>query len=157
MATTNYTGTTVTSGVPTVNQQGSWQAGSKVYVIKNTVDLTGGALVDDDVYQVLGIPANTLVLTVSMRIDTAAVGTTCTLDVGDGDGSNSWDDAVDGKATALTYTHAVVGTDAYASATVSPGGKFYGTSDTVDVTAEAITAITAGPKFTLWAVCVDLS
>lgn len=156
MATVNNTGTTVTSGVPEAVVP--YNGLNKFYVIKNTIDLTGGAMTAGDIYQSLAIPANTLVLTVSMRIDTPAVGTTCTIDIGETDDSAvSWDDGVNGKAAAATYTHALVGTDAGASTTVSPGGKFYGTAQTIDVLMQAITAITAGPKYTLFALCVDMS
>lgn len=158
MSTYNKTGTTVTSGVPKAAiPHGS---AGKFYVIEQQVDLSGGAIVDNDIYQCLAIPANTQVMNVRVRIDTPAVGTSLAIDVGIA-GSNGWDDAIDGKAAAGTYTTSVCGTDAEAVApTVCASGlqgTYYATADTIDVTMEAAVAITAGPKFTIFATCVDFN
>lgn len=126
---------------------------NKVYVMKNTVDLTGGAITQADVYQLLAIPADTLVMNVKIEWLTAAVGTTLTVNIGDGDGTNSWDASVDGKVGSTTFTHSVVGTDAYAAAAAQ--GKFYDAVDSIDMVMTTATAITAGPKFTIFALCVD--
>ena len=152
MATYNVTGATLTSGVPT-HEQSPLAGVGKVYVLKQTVDLTGDAIVDDDIYRCLCIPEDTMVLQVKVKIVTAAVGTSLAMDVGDGDGANSWDDAIDAKATADTWTTSIVGTDAYA--VCANLGKFYETADTIDVVMEAASSITAGPSFTIYALCVD--
>jgi len=151
MSTINSTGTTVTSGVP--EAQIPYNGINKIYVLKNTVDLTGGAITQADVYQCLAVPEDTLVLQVKIEWLTAAVGTTLTTNIGDGDGTNSWDASVDGKSTAGTWTTSLVGTDAYAAAAAI--GKFYETADTIDMVMTTATAITAGPKFTIYALCVD--
>lgn len=155
MATYNRTGTTVTSGVP--SPVGVPHVGpGRVYVLHNTVDLTGDAMTAADIYQVLPIPVGTQVLMVKLKILTAAVGTTCTIDVGVG-GDNTWDDAINGKTEG--WNHSVDGTDSKQPSTGASGvgGVFVSTADTIDVTMEAITAITAGPKFTLFAMCVDFN
>lgn len=133
---------------------------NKVYVASQTVDLTGGAITDNDIYQCMAIPANTQVMSIRVKIVTPAVGTSLAMDVGIA-GDNGWDDAIDGKAAAGTYTTSVCGTDAYA---VSPAasasglqGTYYATADSIDVTMEAAVAITAGPKFVLYAFCVDFN
>lgn len=151
MATYNKTGTTVTSGVPeaSIPHRGI----QRHYVLRQTVDLTDDAMVSADVFQALAVLEDTLVQQVKIEMLTPAVGTTLTMDVGDGDGTNSWDDAVDGKGAAGTWTSSAVGTDAYASA--ANMGKFYEAGDTIDVLMEVATAITAGPKFIIYAYCVD--
>jgi hypothetical protein len=135
----------------------------RTYVLSNEVDLTGDAIVQADVYQVLSVPPNTLVESVHIIIDTAAVGTTLTMNVGDGGSTAGWIGSTDGKATAGTYDHSTVGTDARAVAVNN--GYFYGnsgtvalpTGDTIDVVMTTATSITAGPKFRLFAVCSDLN
>lgn len=123
------------------------------YLLRQTVDLTGGALTTGDVYQCLPVPKNVLVKKVEVEIITPAVGTTCTLDCGDGDGHDSWDSQFDGKAVAGTVTASAVGTDAYASA--ANRGKKYTAADSIDITIHAATAITAGPKFEIRAIVED--
>lgn len=159
MATTyNKTGTTLVSGVPSVSDRGAYMSGSDIYVMRNSVDLTGMALVDNDLFQCLAIPADTVVLNVYLKIITAAVGTTCTMDIGIGGTGTEWDDGLDGKATAGTVTGSIVGTDGGTNATYGAGGgTLYTTADTIDVYMEAITSITAGPKFEIYAVCINLN
>ena len=136
---------------------------TRCHVLWGQFDLTGSAIVQGDVYQCLSVPPNTLVESVHIRIDTAAVGTTLTMNVGDGGSTAGWIGSTDGKATAGTYDHSTVGTDARAVA--ANNGYFYGnsgtvaapTGDSIDVVMTTATAITAGPKFTLWAVCTDLN
>jgi len=157
MATINLTGTTVTAGVPSPAAQPHKNYG-KMYVAKVTVDLTGGAITDDDVYQVFAIPAKTHIVCIRSRVVTAAVGTSLAMDIGIG-GSNGWNDAIDGKTAADTVS--VCGTDAeaVAPATNAAGmqGTYYATADTIDLTMEAAVAITAGPKVELYIVCVDFN
>lgn len=148
MATIDKTGVGPTAGkIP-------YAGINKLYVVKNTLDLTGVIPVANDVYQMLPIPANTLVLGVMVKWLTAAVGTSGTIDVGDGSGTDSWDAAVSTKTTINTYTSSTNGTDAYAA---NPG-KVYATADSIDVLIKAVHAdTTAGPKFTIYAVCADLN
>ena len=157
MANIDKTGTTPTLGVI------PGQDRTARYILKNVVDLTGGAITQADVYQVLPVPPNTLVESVHLQINTAAVGTTLTMNIGDGGSTAGWMGSTDGKATAGTYDHSTVGTDARAVA--ANNGFFYANAgtvavplgDSIDVVMTTATAITAGPKFTLWAVCTDLN
>lgn len=147
MANIDKTGCGTTNGV--VPHSGA----GKVYVMKNTIDLTDDAITAADVYQVLAIPANTRVKNVVCEIETAAVGTTLTMDIGDGGATNGWDASVNGMATAGTVTSSAVGTDARAAA--ASQGYLYTTADSIDIVMTTATAITAGPKLTLYAECVD--
>jgi len=147
MANIDMTGCTPTLG------QIPYAGLNKVYVLRNVVDLTADAIVENDVYQCLAIPADTLVMNVKVEIITAAVGTTLTMDIGDGSGVDSWDADVNGKGTAGTFTHSIVGTDAYAVAAAQ--GTFYDAADSIDVVMDVATAITAGPKFAISALCID--
>jgi hypothetical protein len=156
MATYNNTGVTVTSGVPATTSVPHSGVG-KVYLAQQTLDLSAyvtadGPLTVDAIHQVLVIPKNTLVMQVTVVVDTAAVGSTLTADLGDASGDNSWNDAIDIK-TAGTYIFSTVGTDAYGSA--ANMGKFYTAADTIDLVIEASTAITAGPILRVFALCVD--
>lgn len=149
MATIDCTGTGPTAGAT------PYMGVGKVYVAKGIMDATAGAMTTGDVYQVIGIPADTLVMHVSVEVLTAATGTTCTLDVGDGSGANSWDNDINGKATAGTITHSIVGTDAYAVA--ASQGKFYDAADSIDVVVDTATDITAGCKLAVYALCVSFN
>lgn len=145
MATIDKTGGAATAGkIP-------YASLNKAVVIESTIDLTAGAITQGDVYQVLAIPAGTLVTSVHIQILTPAVGTTLTMNVGDGGSTAGWIGSTDGKATANTWDHSTVGTDARSVAADS--GYFYATADSIDVVMTTATAITAGPKFKLAAVC----
>lgn len=149
MADIDKTGTGALLGVKPLDGLG------KVYVLKQTIDLTGGAITQADVYQVLAIPAKTKVIEVMSRVLTAAVGTTLTMNIGDGGATNGWDASVDGKATAGTESFTANGTDARAVATGN--GYYYDSADSIDIVMTTATAITAGPKIELIALCVDYS
>lgn len=126
----------------------------KSFVLSNVIDLTGVIPVANDIYQCLPVPAGTLVRAVKIKWITPMVGTSGTIDVGDGAGVDSWDAAVDCKTSAGTFTHSIVGTDAFAVA--ASDGKFYASADSIDVKIKAIHAdATAGAKFKIMAFCVD--
>ena len=143
-----------TGGAPTGGNR-PHNSGTKSYVLSNTVDLSAGAITAADVYQVLAVPINTLVESVHIQILKPAVGTTLTMDVGDGGSSAGWLGSTDGKAVANTFDHSTVGTDARAVA--ANNGYFYTAADSIDVVMTTATAITAGPKFRITAVCSDLN
>lgn len=150
MADIDLTGTGPTTG------QVPFTGVNRHYVLQNTVDLTGGAITQGDVYQCLAIPANTRVGSVKIFQHTAAVGTTLTMNVGDGGATNGWDASVDGKGTADTWiAQSAVGTDARAAA--ASQGYFYTSGDSIDVVMTTATSITAGPKFTIFAECTDFN
>lgn len=142
MANIDLTGTTPLLGVIPAGAFG------KAFTIAATFDLTAGAITQADVYQCIGLPLGVLVESVHIRIDTPAVGTTLTMNVGDGGSTAGWIGSTDGKATAGTYDHSTVGTDARAVA--ANNGYFYAAADSIDVVMTTATAITAGPKFTLF-------
>ena len=157
MSTFNNTGTTLTSGVPDINDLGAYGDSERSYVMKKTIDLTSGAMTAGDIYQVLAIPADTVVLNVFFKVITPAVGTTCTIDIGVGGTGVEWNDAIDGKGAAGTLSYGIVGTDAGPDAIGTSQGTLYTTADTIDVSMQAITSITAGPKFELYATCVSVN
>lgn len=142
MANIDLTGTTPLLGMIPA------EAVHKSPTISATFDLTGGAITAADVYQCIPLPAGFLAESVHIRIDTPAVGTTLTMNVGDGGSTAGWIGSTDGKATAGTFDHSTVGTDARAVA--ANNGYFYATADSIDVVMTTATAITAGPKFTLF-------
>ena len=154
MGTENLTGVTVTTGVPDTKAI-PLGAPTRVYCVEKTIDLTAYAsgdathpLTTADIKQVIPIPANTLVRAAVLRIDTAAVGTVCTIDVGPAGGA-TLATGLNGK-TAQTNAPVLIGV-----VEASVQSVWYGTADTIDVTFTTITAITAGPKFTLFIECVD--
>lgn len=149
MADIDRTGTGPTSGVIPFQRQ------TKRYVISNVVDLTAGAITAADVYQCLSIPADTLVESVHIESLKPAVGTTLTMNVGDGGATNGWMASVDGKASAGTFDHSTGGTDA--RSVIANSGYFYDSADSIDVVMTTAASITAGPKFRLSAICTDLN
>ena len=103
-----------------------------------------------DIYQCIAIPANTIVRAGVLKIITAAVGTTCTIDVGPAGGA-SMATGLNGK-TEQVNAPTLIGV-----AETSVNGVWYGTADTIDVTFTTITGITAGPKFMLMVEYVDFN
>lgn len=147
-------GTVNLTGMATVDSAAPPHAGTgKHYVMYAKVDLSSYTMVAADVYQLLAIPANTLVRNVKVKMVTPAVGTTLTGNFGDGAGADSWDAAVDLKGAAGTWTTSLVGTDAYAAAAAQ--GKFYSAADTIDLTLATVTAVTSNPVFYVYAECID--
>lgn len=148
MATIDKTGGAPTAGaIP-------YAGLNKFFTVSNTVDLTGGAITQGDVYQCLAIPAGTLVESVHIMNITPAVGTTLTVNIGDGGSTAGWIGSFDGKSAADTWDHSTVGTDARSVA--ANNGYFYAAADSIDMVMTTATAITAGPKFKITAVCVAL-
>ena len=78
----------------------------KVFVFKNTLDLSDTTGTVADVFQMIKIPADSLVLAVVPTVTTAE-GAALTFDVGDGDNADGWIDGADGNAAA-TYSVAVL-------------------------------------------------
>lgn len=104
------------------------------------------ALADNDVLEVIRVPANTYVTNVALNVTTAEGGT-LTVDVGDGADPDGYHDGVNGNAVAAYITDA-------GGATAFAHGKFYTAADTIDVTTvnAADTAV-----MTLTVVMVDCS
>lgn len=159
MATYNYTGTTVTSGVPTINDLGPYNSGNSSYVLKTKIDLTdkttASGLVVADVYQCLAIPADTVVLNVFVKVTTAATGT-LTIDVGDGDDSDDWDEDLNVAAAAGTTTYGISGTDTLCDTIGDGQGKLYATADTIDITVVSSSGA-VGPVLEIYAICFNIN
>lgn len=150
MSTFNVTGVPVASGVPSPAPV-RWDGLGKVCVAKAIIDLTGvSTMTSADIYQCIAIPANTIVRAGVLKIITAAVGTTCTIDVGPAGGA-SMATGLNGK-TEQVNAPTLIGV-----AETSVNGVWYGTADTIDVTFTTITGITAGPKFMLMVEYVDFN
>lgn len=155
MSNINKTGCTLASNVP----QGPMiphDAFTKSYVLSSTIDLTGGAMTLNDVYQLLAIPDDTKVSEVHIQLLTKPVGTAMSVTFGDGGSTAGWQNTWDLiAATAGDWKHSAIGTDARMA--TADNGYFYATADTIDMVNTAITAITAGPKFKIFAVCMDMN
>lgn len=152
MSTINKTGTTVTSGVPEAAIP--YIGKDKHYVAKTVIDLTGGAITAADIYQSLALREDTLVRSVHIEILTAPVGTSLIIDIGDGGDANGWIGSFNVTTGGEgSWDHSASADDAY----VSIDGYFYTTADTIDVVMATASAITAGPKFAIYAECVDMN
>jgi predicted secreted protein len=98
-------------------------AGAKAYVQEAVLDFSTTNLAATQDIDIFSIPANTLVLAVGIRLETAG-SNAATLDVGDGTAADTWVADLDADATAGEQG---IGTTA----------KFYATADTIDMLAVA--------------------
>lgn len=114
-------------------------AGSKAYVQEAVLDFSTTNLATGEDIDVFKVPANTLVLAVGARIETAS-GNAGTLDVGDGDAADTWVTDIDADGASNPQE---IGTTA----------KFYGADATIDM--KAITAAFDG-KVRLFAVMIPM-
>lgn len=136
-----------TSGVYAIPANGL----NKVFILKNTVDISAAA--NGDVFQVLNVGTGTCVLNVFTEIVTANdAATASTVDIGDGSDANGYDNGVSMKAAAGTLSKGVGGTDQY----VTDGGKLYTGADTIDLTF-TVTGTNAVGSVKVRALCVDLN
>ena len=108
---------------------------SPAYTVSNTFDASeaavenGTAILANDVFQMITVPANTLVYGVRADVVTAEGGT-CTFDVGDGATADGYHDGLDGNdATVNVFSFDEDGTKTEAFG----NGKFYATADTIDI------------------------
>lgn len=124
---------------------------NKTFVMSNTVDIS--AATNGDVFQVLPVGTGSCVLNVFTKIVTANnAATTSTVDIGDGNDADGYDNDVDMKATAGTLAKGVGGTDAY----ITNDGTLYTSGDTIDLTFTVTGTNTAG-SVKVMALCVDLN
>lgn len=134
----------------------SFNSLNRVYVLSNEVDLTTTTMVTTDIYQCLAIPADTQVLQVKTEILTPAVGTALTCSVGHGGVAAGWyANTLSLTANAGTFATSVCGTDA--NAVANNVGFFYDAADSIDIVLNTVTAITAGPKIRVSAICADFN
>lgn len=158
MVTYNYIETTTDqhygAGFPVIGQD-------KFFILERTfnattalTDMSISAWVAEDVVKLIDIPAKTFVYGLNVYIDTASTsgsGTT-TLDIGDGDDPNGWEDNI---ASATVDTHIFSMTNANGGTVTDRNNGYYKTADTIDaVLADQIW--TAG-VFTIRVICIDLS
>ena len=125
---------------------------NKTFVMSNTVDIS--AATNGDVYQVLPVGTGSCVLNVFTKIVTANdAATTSTVDIGDGSDANGYDDDVNMKGIAGTFTKGMgSSTDQY----VTDVGKLYTAGDTIDLTFTVTGTNTTG-SVKVMALCVDLN
>lgn len=81
---------------------------------------------DEDTYEIIDVPAGYFVDLVVTNVETIE-DSAATINVGDGDDPNGWDDSID--LTSAAASHSITGTDAYATA----AGKAYLSADTIDL------------------------
>jgi hypothetical protein len=103
------------------------------------------AIGNNDILEVIRVPAKTLVLAVGLDVTTAEGGT-CTIDVGDGATADGYLDGVDANTIA---SYASSGNDE-----AFKMGKYYSAADTIDV--KFINAADAA-VMRVWALMVDCS
>jgi hypothetical protein len=135
-----------TSGVYAIPANGL----NKVFILKNTVDISEAA--NADVYQCLKVGTGTYVLNVFTEIVTPNnAATTSTVTVGDGAGASSFDASANMRAAAGSLTYGIGGTDAYVTT-----GRFYTGADTIDLTF-TVTGTNSEGSVIVRALCVDLN
>lgn len=109
-----------------------------MYEVTATLDFTtingGSGTVQNDIVQLIQIPANTLVLVVSFRVTTASANM-ADFDIGDGDVTDGYVDGAsmatlnDGCSWKTTFNEATPNTTAEGMSL----GKFYTAADTLDL------------------------
>lgn len=146
----------------------------KVYLIERTVDfstLTGNG-VSGDTYEVLAIPAGTMVLGVGYALDSTKRETSAyTIDIGDGVNPNGYFDNASVRTGATATAWSAVNLTAMYAAPVSGGtctnaylaltstdselgtGKMYASADTIDILCNSTIALT---KITVRALVVPV-
>ena len=136
MATYNVTGPGGTTGHPTRTR--------RPYLVENTIDVSAingdSGAAQNDILQVLDVPAETLVINAGLEVLTA-LSSSVTLDMGDGD---TVDIYVDGDTNATGYA-ALTGTARHIAAS----------ADTLDVL--VLSAASSAGKIRVWAVMCDVS
>lgn len=127
------------TGAGTVGHQ-SGNAVAKCYVQSSVIDGTSSALTSGDVYQVINVPANSVVLNAGVDVITAGTGTG-TLALGDG--------TVTYVAAATQTAGAMTSGDALAELMV-----YYAAADTLDVT---VATANVDSKVRVWALIADIA
>ena len=113
----------------TVDSGGGSVKLSKIFNAAQAIDSNGTAIVANDVFQLLKIPAGFFVHSVTVKVTTAN-GAACTFDVGDGATPDGYHDGLNGNSTS-TYDCSF---DTDGTMTEAFGnGKFYSASDTIDL------------------------
>ena len=111
------------------NDPSPQRLGGEPILIHKTLDFNATNASANDVIEALKILSGTFVHSVHTRVSTVE-SDTMTLDAGDGDDPNGYDDAVDGNSAPSNGACSgisTIGTDAYAV------GKKYTADDTIDI------------------------
>jgi hypothetical protein len=123
----------------------------KIINFADAVTTKGSALASSDVFEVLDIPANTIVMGGGVEVITAMTGTSTDLTLDVGVTGGDVDNFVDG----FDYDGASVGD--YSTATLDAGWVFYSAADTVDILTVTQTGTFTGGKLRVWALMWDVS
>lgn len=148
--------TTLANSASTAVSHVGYASNVKVpYLIENEIDwaeaLTakGSALADNDVIEVLRIPAGSVILGAGAQVVTAVDATTATVDFGvTGGDVDEWVDGLDIKATAGTHSTQLA---------VSPNLTTVSTADTLDALLLTVTGTLSTGKTRFWAIVLDIS
>jgi len=134
--------------------------GSKFFVLKRTfttatalTDVGASAWVANDVVKLIDIPAETLVVGVKVQVTTKESTASATLDIGDGDDPNGWEDGIDMDAS--TAPHIFSLTYANGDSVTDKDNGYYAAADTID--AVLADAVWTDAVFDIAVACVDLS
>ena len=124
-------------------------SGRRVSILERQLDCGTDNQAQNDIVQMLNIPAGTFVEAVAITVDTAEGGT-LTIDVGDGDGAQVYLAGAEGNAAATLFGDASTGTAAIAATAVQ---KYYTAADVLTLSIKSAAADTA--KITLRAKVVN--
>ena len=118
--------------------------------VLDIASITGYSCTNGDIFRLLEVPANSVILSAGCEILTAFNGTSPTVDIGLADA----DTIIDG-GDAATVGYPAKGTNGAALGTFST--LITGTADTIDVTLNASSADVTSGKLRVWAVVVDVA
>ena len=153
MATFDMT-SSATAGVSTSSIAAHNSSEKVAYSMEATLDIAefiaaGGTVGSADVFQLLEIPANSVILSAGAEILTVFTGTSVTVDVG----TNAGDTIIDGGPTnALAYP--AKGTN---GATLGTFSALVTAADTIDVKVIAGSSDCTAGKIRVWAVVADIA
>lgn len=132
-----------------------------VFSVKAKVDFktinSGSGTVQNDIVQLIQIPANTLVLGVSFRVETVS-SNLADFDIGDGAVTDGYIDGAsmatinDGCSWVTTFNEATPNTTADGMSL----GKFYTVADTIDLKQNTAATVVTG-KLLVQAVMIDMN
>lgn len=127
----------------------------RLFVLEATFDATEQALAQNDIVQLIDIPANTVVLRVAVTKETLE-GAAATAAIGDATTATGYIAAADMNSATPECTALALTEGAPNTITGYSNGKFYSAAGTIQLKALAAAGLTAA-KVTVRAVCVDLS
>ena len=117
--------------------------------VLDIASITGYSCTNGDIFQLLEIPANSVILSAGCEILTAFNGTSPTIDVG----TNAGDTIIDG-GDAATVAYPAKGTN---GATLGTFSALVTTADTIDVKLIAASNDVTSGKLRVWAVVADIA